>query len=91
MMTYIGSYFGMGIGKTMIIVLFAIVGLLNAMHRKIIPLSIIFFSIFIGSLFSSGNGRIYPILLFYFFSLWISKKISSKYNNHNNYFLKFFI
>ena len=91
MMTYIGSYFGMGIGKTMIIVVFALVGLLNAMHRKLIPLSIIFLSIFIGSLFSSGNGRIYPILLFYFLSLWISKKISNKYNNHNNYFLKFFI
>ena len=91
MMIYIGSYFGMGIGKTMIIIVFALVGLLNAIHRKLIPLSIIFLSIFIGSLFSSGNGRIYPILFFYFLSLWLSKKISIRYNNHNNYFLKFFI
>ncbi len=91
MMTYIGSYFGMGIGKTMIIVVFALVGLLNAMHRKLIPLSIIFFSIFIGSLFSSGNGRIYPILIFYLLSLWLSKKISKRFNNQDNYILKFLI
>jgi len=91
MMTYIGSYFGMGIGKTLIIIVFALVGLLNAMHRKLIPLSIIFSCIFIGSLFSSGNGRIYPILVLYFFSLWISKKISKRFNNQDNYLLKFFI
>ncbi len=91
MMMYIGSYFGMGIGKTLIIIIFALIGLLNAMHRKLIPLSIIFISIFIGSLFSSGNGRIYPILIFYFFSLWISKKISKRFNSQDNYLLKFFI
>lgn len=91
MMIYIGSFFGMGIGKTLIIVVFALIGLINAMNRKLIPLSIIFISIFIGSLFSAGNGRIYPILLFYFFSLWLSKKISKKYSNQNNYYFKFLI
>ncbi len=91
MMMYIGSYFGMGIGKTLIIIVFALIGLLNAMHRKLFPLSIIFICIYIGSLFSSGNGRIYPILIFYFFSLWISKKISKRFNNQDNNFLKFFV
>ena len=59
----------------MITIVFAIVGLLNAIHRKILPLSIIFLFIYLGSLFSNGNGRIFPILLFYFFSLWLTKRI----------------
>ena len=45
-MTYIGTFFGMGIGKVMITVVFAFVGLINAMHRKIFALSTIFLFIF---------------------------------------------
>ena len=83
-MTYIGTFFGMGIGKIMITIIFAFVGLVNAMHRKIFALSTIFLFIFLGSLFSQGNGRIYPILLFYFFSLWFTKKIFGKSLTKNN-------
>ena len=91
-MTYIGTFFGMGIGKTMITVVFAFIGLVNAIHRKIFALSIIFLFIYLGSLFSNGNGRIFPILLFYFFSLWLTKKIFKKIKKPlNNSFLSFFI
>ena len=83
-MTYIGTFFGMGVGKVMITVFFAFVGLINAMHRKIFALSTIFLFIFLGSLFSQGNGRIYPILIFYFFSLWFTKKIFGKSLKKNN-------
>ena len=83
-MTYIGTFFGMGIGKVMITIIFAFVGLVNAMHRKIFALSTIFLFIFLGSLFSQGNGRIYPILIFYFFSLWLTKKIFGKSLKKNN-------
>ena len=92
MMTFIGTFFGMGIGKVMITITFAFIGLLNATHRKILPLSFIFFSIYLGSLFSQGNGRILPILVFYFLSLWITKELIKKYKSRNNIsFLKFFI
>ena len=91
-MTYIGTFFGMGIGKVMITVVFAFVGLINAMHRKIFALSTIFLFIFLGSLFSQGNGRIYPILIFYLFSLWFTKKIFGKSTNKNTKsFLNYFI
>jgi len=91
-MTYIGTFFGMGIGKVMITVVFAFVGLINAMHRKIFALSTIFLFIFLGSLFSQGNGRIYPILIFYLFSLWLTKKIFRKSKKKNTKsFLNYFI
>ena len=44
----------------------------------------IFFSIYLGSLFSQGNGRIFPILFFYFLSLWITKELIKKYKRRNN-------
>ena len=91
-MTYIGTFFGMGIGKVMITVVFGFVGLINAMHRKIFALSTIFLFIFLGSLFSQGNGRIYPILIFYLFSLWLTKKIFRKSKKKNTKsFLNYFI
>ncbi len=91
-MTFIGTFFGMGIGKVMITLVFAFVGLVNAMHRKIFALSTVFLFIYLGSLFSNGNGRIFPILLFYFFSLWVTKKIFKKINKiDNNSILNFFI
>ena len=91
-MTFIGTFFGMGIGKIMITAVFAFVGLVNAMHRKILALSIVFLFIYLGSLFSNGNGRIFPILLFYFFSLWFTKKIFKNIKKiEKKSFLNFFI
>ncbi len=91
-MIYSGTFFGLGIGKILITIVFAIIGLLIGLKRKILPLSLIFFSIYCGSLFSSGNGRIYPIVLFFFIALYISRKISQKYENLNkNFLVKFFI
>tara|TARA_B100000674_G_scaffold475555_1_gene468773 strand:+ start:58 stop:1086 length:1029 start_codon:yes stop_codon:yes gene_type:complete len=91
-MTYAGTFFGLGIGKILITIIFSITGLYIGLKRKILPLSLIFFSIYIGSLFSKGNGRIFPIFLFFLISLYISKKISQRYENSNkNIFMKFLI
>ena len=80
-MTYSGTYFGMGLGKIMIVVIFMLIGLMLGINRKIFPLSLIFLSIFVGSLFSSGNGRIYPIIILFIISFILSKKIANKYKN----------
>ena len=80
-MTYSGTYFGMGLGKIMIVVIFMLIGLMLGINRKIIPLSLIFLSIFVGSLFSSGNGRIYPIIILFIINFILSKKIANKYKN----------
>ena len=91
-MTYAGTYFGLGIGKILITFVFAFIGLLIGLTRKILPLSLIFFSIYFGSLFSKGNGRIFPIILFFILALYFSRKISQKYEKLNkNSILKFFI
>ena len=80
-MSYAGTFFGMGIGKILVIISFMIIGLLIALNRKIIPLSFIFLLTYIGSLFSKGNGKIYTTVLFFLIGLYLSKKIS-------NYFIK---
>jgi len=91
-MTHIGTYFGLGIGKILITIVFAFIGLLIGLTRKILPLSLIFFSIYFGSLFSKGNGRILPIVLFFLLALYFSRKISQKYKKSNkNSILRFFI
>ena len=74
-MAYAGTYFGMGLGKILVILFFMIIGLMIALNRKIIQLSIIFFLIYVGSLFSKGNGRIYTVIIFFIIGLYISKKI----------------
>ena len=74
-MTYAGTYFGMGSGKILVILFFMIIGLMIALNRKIIQLSLIFFLIYAGSLFSKGNGRIYTVIIFFLIGLYVSKKI----------------
>ncbi len=91
-MTYTGTYFGLGVGKILITIVFSVIGLFIGLQRKILPLSFILFSIYFGSLFSKGNGRIFPILLFFLIALYVSKKISQKYENSNkNILMKFLI
>ena len=91
-MTYAGTFFGMGTGKVLIVIAFMFVGLMLGINRKILPLSLVFLGIYFGSLFSKGNGRIYPILIFFILSFYVSKKILNKYKNKKSSFLlKFFL
>ncbi len=76
-MAYVGSHFGMGSGKILVVIFFMIIGLLIALRRKIMPLSVVFAMIFIGSLFSKGNGKIYTVIIFFLLGLYLSKKTKS--------------
>ena len=76
-MIYIGSHFGMGIGKDMVIILFTFVGLFIGLYRKILNSTLILFFCYLGSLFSSGNGKIYTILLGFVIGLYFSKIINT--------------
>jgi len=90
-MTYTGTYFGMGSGKILVVILFMIIGLMIALNRKFIPLSIVFLFIYIGSLFSKGNGKIYTVIIFFFIGLYLSKKFSRYFSTFKtNFFLKNF-
>ena len=91
-MSYIGSHFGMGIGKILFIILTAIIGLFIGLHRKIASSSIIYLFCFIGSLFSKGNGKIYAVLLGFIVGIYISKKISDLITKTTkNKFINFFV
>ena len=71
-MSYAGTFFGMGKGKILVIIFFMIIGLLIALNRKIIPLSVVFSLTYVGSLFSKGNGKIYTTVLFFLIGLYLS-------------------
>ncbi len=86
-MTYVGTYFGMGSGKILAVLLFMIIGLLLSINHKIIPLSIIFFSIFIGSLFSKGNGKIYTVIIFFIIGLYLASKVRKNFINKKYNFI----
>ena len=91
-MTFIGTFFGMGLGKILITIIFSITGMMMGLSRKILPLSFVFLSIYLGSLFSKGNGRIFPIVVFFLLSLYISKKVSNRFiNSKKNSFMKLLI
>ncbi len=91
-MSYAGTFFGMGKGKILVIISFMIIGLLIALNRKIVPLSVVFFLTYVGSLFSKGNGKIYTTVLFFLIGLYLSKKISNYFTkNESKKILKFFL
>ena len=87
-MAFVGSHFGMGLGNTLFIIIFFILGSILGIHFKVLSSTIIFLFIFIGSLFGKGNGTTLAVMIFFFVGLFIarnSKKYFSK-SNFNNYF-----
>ena len=75
-MAYVGSYFGMGLGKTLFIITFFMLGLIIGLRYKILPSAFIFFFIYIGSLLGSGQGKVLAVLLFFILGLYFAKKIN---------------
>tara|TARA_B100000963_G_scaffold357474_1_gene379756 strand:- start:2217 stop:3248 length:1032 start_codon:yes stop_codon:yes gene_type:complete len=87
-MAFVGSHFGMGLGNTLFIVIFFILGSVVGIHFKILSSTIIFLFIFIGSLFGKGNGTTLAVILFFLLGLFIATK--SKKNFLNTKFSNFF-
>ena len=91
-MGFVGSYFGMSIGKNIVVLIFSITGAFIGLYRKLFTSSLIFLFIYLGSLFSKGNGKIYTVFLAFLIGLYLSKKISLKIKETNkNKFINFFI
>ncbi len=90
-MGYAGTFFGMGIGKTLVIIMFMFIGLMIALNRKIVPLSVIFLLTYIGSLFSKGNGKIYTTIIFFMIGLYISNKINLYFSKTNKNLINRFL
>jgi len=80
-MAFVGSHFGMGLGNTLFIVLFFIIGSIIGIHFKIISSTIIFFSIFIGSLFGKGNGTTLAVIIFFLIGLVLARNAKKYFYN----------
>ena len=87
-MAFVGSHFGMGLGNTLFIIFFFILGSVIGIHFKIATSSIIFFSIFIGSLFSKGNGKTFAVFIFFIVGIFIARNVRQYFLNtkFNRYF-----
>ena len=87
-MAFVGSHFGMGLGNTLFIIFFFILGSVLGIHFKILSSTVIFLFIFIGSLFGKGNGTTLAVILFFLFGIFVARK-SKKYfinSNLSNFF-----
>ena len=87
-MAFVGSHFGMGLGNTIFIIIFFILGSILGIHFKILSSTIIFFFIFVGSLFGKGNGTTLAVIIFFILGLFVARKSKSFFLNSrvSNYF-----
>ena len=75
-MAYVGSYFGMGLGNTLFIIIFFMSGLIIGLKYKILSSAFIFLFIYIGSFFGNGQGKVLAVSLFFILGLYFAKKIN---------------
>ena len=87
-MAFVGSHFGMGLGNTLFIIFFFILGLIIGINFKILSSTIIFIFIFFGSLFGQGNGTTLAVIIFFIIGLFFARKTKNYFINSNfdNYF-----
>tara|TARA_B100000963_G_scaffold316136_1_gene295742 strand:+ start:3210 stop:4241 length:1032 start_codon:yes stop_codon:yes gene_type:complete len=74
-MAFVGSHFGMGLGNTLFIFFFFIIGSIIGINFKIFSSSIIFFFIFIGSLFGKGNGTTLSVIIFFIVGIAVARYV----------------
>ena len=80
-MAFVGSHFGMGLGNSLFIIIFFILGSILGIHFKILSSTIIFFFIFFGSLFGKGNGTTLSVIIFFVMGLFIARKSKLFFSN----------
>ena len=87
-MAFVGSHFGMGIGNTLFIIFFFILGLIIGINFKLLSSTIIFLFIFAGSFFGQGNGTTLSVIIFFILGLLLVRKFKNHFKNSNfsNYF-----
>ena len=89
-MTFVGSYFGMGLGNTLFMIIFFLTGLIIGLNTKIISSLSIFLIIYLGSLFGNGQGKVLSVLVFFILGIYfvrrIRKIIQRDYPNFNYLF-----
>ena len=82
-MTFVGSYFGMGLGNTLFMIIFFLIGLIIGLNTKIISTFSIFLFIYLGSLFGNGQGKVLSVLVFFILGIYLVRRIRKVI--HKNY------
>ena len=77
-MTFVGSYFGMGLGNKLFMIIFFLVGMIIGLHTKFISSLTIFLFIYIGSLFGNGQGKVLSVLVFFILCIYLIRRIREK-------------
>ena len=86
-MAYVGSHFGMGLGRNLFIIIFFFLGSFLGLKFKLLSSSLIFLFIYFGSFFGKGNGTTLSVTLFFFFAIYIAKQIQKYFSNSRLNFL----
>ena len=81
-MTFVGSYFGMGLGNTLFMIIFFLIGLVIGLHTKFISSLSIFLFIYLGSLFSNGQGKVLSVLVFFILGIYLVRRIRKVINSN---------
>ena len=89
-MTFIGSYFGMGLGNILFMIIFFISGMIIGLHTKIISTMSIFLFIYLGSLFGNGQGKVLFVLLFFILGIFLVRQIRKILRTTNPKIIKLF-
>jgi len=78
----------MGLGNTLSIIIFFILGSILGIHYKILSSTIIFLFLFVGSFFGKGNGTTLAVIIFFILGLFIARKSKIFFSNSkfSNYF-----
>ena len=85
-MTFVGSYFGMGLGNTIFMIIFFLTGLVIGLHTKIISSLSIFLFIYLGSLFGNGQGKVLSVLVFFILGIYLVRRIRKViHRNYSNF------
>ncbi len=85
-MTFVGSYFGMGLGNILFMITFFFIGLIIGLHTKIISSLSIFLFIYLGSLFGNGQGKVLFVLVFFILGIYLVTKLRKLiYKNYPNF------
>ncbi len=80
-MSYVGSHFGMGLGNTIFVIFFIMIGSVLGINFKILSSSIIFLSIYAGSFFGKGQGTVLSVIIFFILGIFIAKYLKNYFKN----------
>ena len=77
----------MGLGNSLFIIFFFIIGLIIGIKFKIVSSSIIFLFIYFGSLFGKGQGTVLSVLIFFIFGILLAINVKKFFSKNSLNFL----